>query len=170
MECNGAKLHCQALFHSDLCKKRKSAARAKTKKANKRIYNNKNNNKKSNEDEDYDKDYDEDEEKGQRGAALEIRGTTPVNPARDQKAFFPKVNVKNLPVEPAKQPQGQTQRRKFQAERSGKEKSGRRCGGNSGESEGNFLQVHNFWVELPYRSMSPAENSLFVGRSFAQEE
>jgi hypothetical protein len=87
---------CQALFRGVFHKKRKSAARAKTKKANKRIYNNKNNNKKNNEDKDYDKDYDEDKEKGQRGAALQFRGTTHVTPARDQKSIFSQINPQNL--------------------------------------------------------------------------
>jgi hypothetical protein len=39
-----------------------------------------------------------------------------------KKAFFRKVNPKTLPVEPAKQPQGQTQGWRFRAEWSGKEK------------------------------------------------
>jgi len=32
------------------------------------------------------------------------------------------------------------------------------------------LRVHNFWIELPYRSMAPAENSLFIRAGFAQLE
>jgi hypothetical protein len=105
LKCNRTRIHCQAFSQGDLCKKRNSTRRAKTKKAKTKESNYNNNNKKNNEDKDYDND--EDDDKGQRGCAPTTRA-----PFRRTKNDNKK--IKGLPVEPAKQAEGQSGNGKLQ--------------------------------------------------------